>query len=89
MDDVVMYRERALAWRRLADFGTEAEVRWELRALAAELAAWVVNIEIEGMMSEQLPPVLRHQAHVSPWRWRTWRRWPWRRTPVLSASAQV
>jgi len=75
MQNLVRYRERALQLRRLADFGTEGELRSEMRQLAAELATWVVNLEIRRM-TEGAPPKTRM--------WRPWRR---RRTPALGPIA--
>jgi hypothetical protein len=68
MDDLVRYRERALRLRWLADFGTEGELRSEVRRLAAELAAWIVNVEVRKMTGEQLRPVSKGN------RWRALRR---------------
>jgi hypothetical protein len=45
-------RELALHFRALADHGTEGELRAELKRLSAELAAWIVNREIQTMTGE-------------------------------------
>jgi hypothetical protein len=88
MDDLIRYRERALQLRRLADFGTEAEVRWEVRQLAAELATWVVDVEIRRMTGEPSPPPAKRGHHASRW-WRALRPWPRRRTPAFGSVAQA
>lgn len=74
MDDLARYRERALSLRRLADFGTEGELRSEVRHLAAELATWIVNLELGKMIGEQ-PQIVSEES-----RWRALKRaWSQRR----------
>jgi hypothetical protein len=85
MDDLIRYRERALELRRLADFGTEGELRSQVRQLAAEIATWVVNVEIQRM-TDNAPPNRPEDTHTSRL-WRAWRPWARRRTPAFESVA--
>lgn len=80
MDELSGYREQALRLRRLAESGTEGELRGELRHLAAELAAWIVRAEIRAMSV----------APEAPRRGRRWRGWArrWRHAPWRWAYAE-
>jgi hypothetical protein len=82
------YREVALRFKALAEYGPEREVRAELKRLSAELAAWIVAAEIKAMTVEEAPVVTISEADgPSRWRWR-WRKiaW-WPRRPSYAAPA--
>lgn len=71
------YREVALRFKALAEYGPEREVRAELKRLSAELAAWIVAAEIRAMTTEEAPVVTISEADDPPrWRWR-WRKIAW------------
>lgn len=82
------YREVALRFKALAEYGPEREVRAELKRLSAELAAWIVAAEIKAMTMEEAPVVTISEADgPSRWRWRWWRAGWWPRRPSYAAPA--
>lgn len=65
------YREVALRFRALADYGAEREVRAELKRLSSELAAWIVAAEIKAMTGEQSAVEIEiGSGNATPRRWR-------------------
>jgi hypothetical protein len=82
------YREVALRFKALAEYGPEREVRAELKRLSAELAAWIVAAEIKAMTGEAAPVVIQGEADgPSRWRWRWWKTAWWPRRSSYAAPA--
>ncbi len=88
MDEFSIYREQALRLRKLAESGTEGELRAELRQLAAGLASWIVRAEIRAMSeAPEAPRRGRRWRVLARWWWRHWGR-GWDYAEWGSAAAQ-